>query len=48
MLNKVRELHHGAGSSQAQWIMITSMINLKEKQKVAKDLCGIEKGDQLS
>ncbi len=43
------ESMHGAGSPQAQRIMISRRgINLKEKQKIAKQLCGIEKGDQLS
>lgn len=42
------ESMHGAGSPQAQRIMISRMINMKGKQKVAKELCGIEKGDQLS
>ncbi len=42
------ESMHGAGSPQAQRIMISRRINLKEKQKMAKKLCGIEKGDQLS
>jgi 4-hydroxybutyryl-CoA dehydratase/vinylacetyl-CoA-Delta-isomerase len=38
----------GAGSPQAQRIMISRRINLKENQKVAKQLCGVEKGDQLN
>ena len=42
------ESMHGAGSPQAQRIMITRMINLKEKQRLARELCGIEKGDHLS
>ncbi|MDD4358114.1 MAG: 4-hydroxyphenylacetate 3-hydroxylase C-terminal domain-containing protein, partial [Smithellaceae bacterium] len=42
------ESMHGAGSPQAQRIMITRRINVKEKQKVAKQLCGVEKGDQLN
>jgi 4-hydroxybutyryl-CoA dehydratase / vinylacetyl-CoA-Delta-isomerase len=32
----------GAGSPQAQKIMISRLVNLKEKQKQAKKLCGIE------
>jgi 4-hydroxybutyryl-CoA dehydratase/vinylacetyl-CoA-Delta-isomerase len=32
---------HGAGSPQAQRIMIARLENLKEKQKLAKKLCGI-------
>jgi 4-hydroxybutyryl-CoA dehydratase/vinylacetyl-CoA-Delta-isomerase len=39
---------HGAGSPQAQRIMISRRINLKKTQKVAKQLCGVEKGDQLN
>jgi len=42
------ESMHGAGSPQAQRIMISRRIDLKVKQKVAKELCGIEKGDHLS
>ncbi|MCK9362404.1 MAG: 4-hydroxyphenylacetate 3-hydroxylase family protein [Syntrophales bacterium] len=37
------ESMHGAGSPQAQRIMISRLINLKQKQKKAKYLCGIEK-----
>jgi 4-hydroxybutyryl-CoA dehydratase/vinylacetyl-CoA-Delta-isomerase len=37
------ESMHGAGSPQAQRIMISRLVNMKEKQKVAKKLCGIEK-----
>ena len=36
------ESMHGAGSPQAQRIMISRRINLREKQKAAKKLCGIE------
>ena len=36
------ESMHGAGSPQAQRIMIARQVNLKQKQKVAKRLCGIE------
>jgi 4-hydroxybutyryl-CoA dehydratase / vinylacetyl-CoA-Delta-isomerase len=35
------ESMHGAGSPQAQRIMISRRVNLKEKQKAAKKLCGI-------
>ncbi len=42
------ESMHGAGSPQAQRIMITRMVNMKEKQRLARELCGIEKGDHLS
>ncbi|MBN2284275.1 MAG: 4-hydroxyphenylacetate 3-hydroxylase family protein [Deltaproteobacteria bacterium] len=42
------ESMHGAGSPQAQRIMITRMINLELKKQTAKELCGIEKGDHLS
>lgn len=41
------ESMHGAGSPQAQRIMISRLVNIKQKQKVAKELCGIEKGDQV-
>ncbi len=37
------ESMHGAGSPQAQRIMISRLIDLKQKQKVAKRLCGITK-----
>ena len=36
------ESMHGAGSPQAQRIMISRNIDMKEKQKSAKDLCGIK------
>ncbi len=36
------ESMHGAGSPQAQRIMISRLVNTKEKQKFAKTLCGIE------
>jgi 4-hydroxybutyryl-CoA dehydratase/vinylacetyl-CoA-Delta-isomerase len=36
------ESMHGAGSPQAQRIMISRQVNTKEKQKLAKKLCGIE------
>ncbi len=35
------ESMHGAGSPQAQRIMISRQVNMKEKQKKAKRLCGI-------
>ena len=35
------ESMHGAGSPQAQRIMISRLINMKEKQRAAKKLCGI-------
>jgi len=37
------ESMHGAGSPQAQRIMISRLINLKQKQKRARYLCGIDK-----
>ena len=37
------ESMHGAGSPQAQRIMISRLVNIKEKQKAAKKLCGIVK-----
>jgi 4-hydroxybutyryl-CoA dehydratase/vinylacetyl-CoA-Delta-isomerase len=41
------ESMHGAGSPQAQRIMIGRLVNMKEKQKRAKELCGIEKGNHI-
>lgn len=35
------ESMHGAGSPQAQRIMISRQVNMKEKQKKAKKICGI-------
>ena len=35
------ESMHGAGSPQAQRIMISRQVNLKQKQRLAKKLCGI-------
>ncbi len=37
------ESMHGAGSPQAQRIMIGRLIDMKQKQKAAKFLCGIDK-----
>ncbi len=37
------ESMHGAGSPQAQRIMISRLTNMKQKQKSAKFLCGIDK-----
>ena len=34
---------HGAGSPQAQRVMISRRVNMKEKQDAAKKLCGIKK-----
>jgi 4-hydroxybutyryl-CoA dehydratase/vinylacetyl-CoA-Delta-isomerase len=42
------ESMHGAGSPQAQRIMISRLINMNAKKQIAKELCGIEKGDHLS
>jgi 4-hydroxybutyryl-CoA dehydratase/vinylacetyl-CoA-Delta-isomerase len=36
------ESMHGAGSPQAQRIMISRNVNLEEKKRAAKKLCGIE------
>lgn len=36
------ESMHGAGSPQAQRIMISRQVDMKEKQKVAKQLCGVK------
>lgn len=36
------ESMHGAGSPQAQRIMISRQVNMKEKQRMARKLCGID------
>jgi 4-hydroxybutyryl-CoA dehydratase/vinylacetyl-CoA-Delta-isomerase len=36
------ESMHGAGSPQAQRIMISRLVNMAEKQRAAKKLCGID------
>lgn len=36
------ESMHGAGSPQAQRIMISRLVNMLEKKKAARHLCGIE------
>jgi len=36
------ESMHGAGSPQAQRIMISRTVDMREKQRAAKRLCGIE------
>jgi len=36
------ESMHGAGSPQAQRVMITRLVNMKEKMGAAKKLCGID------
>lgn len=36
------ESMHGAGSPQAQRIMIERMVNIDEKKNIARQLCGIE------
>ena len=38
------ESMHGAGSPQAQRIMISRQINMDAKKKQAKKLCGITEG----
>ncbi len=40
------ESMHGAGSPQAQRIMISREVNIREKQKVAKRLCGIRENEK--
>ncbi len=40
------ESMHGAGSPQAQRIMIARQVNLDEKEKLAKKLCGIKKEEK--
>lgn len=39
------ESMHGAGSPQAQRIMIARQVNMKQKQDVAKKLCGVKEDD---
>ena len=39
------ESMHGAGSPQAQRIMISRQVNLAQKQKIAKKLCGVKEED---
>jgi 4-hydroxybutyryl-CoA dehydratase/vinylacetyl-CoA-Delta-isomerase len=41
-LSYLTESMHGAGSPQAQRIMISRLVDLREKQKAAKKLCGID------
>ena len=36
------ESMHGAGSPQAQRIMISRLVKIEEKKKAAKKLCGID------
>jgi 4-hydroxybutyryl-CoA dehydratase/vinylacetyl-CoA-Delta-isomerase len=40
------ESMHGAGSPQAQRIMISRLVNMKEKQKVSKRLAGVVEEDK--
>ncbi len=40
------ESMHGAGSPQAQRIMISRLVNMKEKQDFSKKLCGIKDDDE--
>ena len=37
------ESMHGAGSPQAQRVMIARLVDMNEKKQIAKELCGIEK-----
>lgn len=39
------ESMHGAGSPQAQRIMISREVNMEEKKRIAKELCGVVEGD---
>ena len=39
------ESMHGAGSPQAQRIMISRQVNMDGKKKLAQKLCGITEGD---
>ena len=38
------ESMHGAGSPQAQRIMISRLVNIEEKKRAAKKLCTIKEG----
>ena len=40
------ESMHGAGSPQAQRIMISRLVNIRDKQKTAKSLAGIKEDEQ--
>jgi 4-hydroxybutyryl-CoA dehydratase/vinylacetyl-CoA-Delta-isomerase len=40
------ESMHGAGSPQAQRIMISRLADIEKKKHLAKELCGIEKSDR--
>jgi 4-hydroxybutyryl-CoA dehydratase/vinylacetyl-CoA-Delta-isomerase len=40
------ESMHGAGSPQAQRIMISRQVNMKQKQDTAKYLCGIKEDEE--
>lgn len=37
---------HGAGSSQAQRIMISRQVNMEEKKRSAKNLCGVDESGE--
>jgi len=39
------ESMHGAGSPQAQRIMISRQVNMDGKKKLAQKLCGITEGN---
>ena len=41
------ESMHGAGSPQAQMVMISRLVDLKEKQRCAKNLCGIQDDEDI-
>jgi len=45
--NYLTESMHGAGSPQAQRIMITRRVNMHEKQRAARRLCGIEDAERF-
>jgi 4-hydroxybutyryl-CoA dehydratase/vinylacetyl-CoA-Delta-isomerase len=38
---------HGAGSPQAQRIMITRLINLEHRKELAETLCGIRENPDI-
>jgi 4-hydroxybutyryl-CoA dehydratase/vinylacetyl-CoA-Delta-isomerase len=41
------ESMHGAGSPQAQRIMITRLVNLQHRKEIAEILCGIKENPDI-
>ena len=40
------ESMHGAGSPQAQRIMISRQVNMEEKKRSAKNFCGVDESGE--